>query len=70
MIALGIFNKISIDIGFLTNFNYQNFEIYIKDHNIIFKIPKLYSDLLKSKTKKSFDTLSKVLKMQQKIVLI
>ena len=67
---LGLFLRIVYEIGQLSNFNYSNISIYVKDSNLIFSIPKNYSELLNSRFNKFILMLSKHKKLSQKIIFV
>ena len=69
-IELGLFLRIVYEIGQLSNFNYNNISIYVKDSNLIFSIPKNYSELLNSRFNKFILMLSKHKKLSQKIIFV
>ena len=69
-IELGLFLRIVYEIGQLSNFNYSNISIYVKDSNLIFSIPKNYSELLNSRFNKFILMLSKHKKLSQKIIFV
>ncbi len=69
-IELGLFLRIVYEIGQLSNFNYSNISIYVKDSNLIFYIPKNYSELLNSRFNKFILMLSKHKKLSQKIIFV
>jgi hypothetical protein len=69
-IELGLFLRIVYEIGKLSNFNYSNISIYVKDSNLIFSIPKNYSELLNSRFNKFILMLSKHKKLSQKIIFV
>ena len=69
-IELGLVLRIVYEIGQLSNFNYNNISIYVKDSNLIFSIPKNYSELLNSRFNKFILMLSKHKKLSQKIIFV
>ena len=69
-IELGLFLRIVYEIGQLSNFNYSNISIYVKDSNLIFSIPKNYSELLNSRFNKFILMFSKHKKLSQKIIFV
>ena len=69
-IEFGLFLRIVYEIGQLSNFNYSNISIYVKDSNLIFSIPKNYSELLNSRFNKFILMLSKHKKLSQKIIFV